>query len=398
MQRSALLLLLSSLGCATVPRADPDLFAAAAQNNTAEIERLLATGANVNARDQAGWTPLHRAMERLASRPTAGTPPDSEIVATAKTVELLLSRGAEVNVRARNGIAPIHSAAATGQKTLVQLLIARGADVRVAGSDGVTALFLAAGRGSGDVADILIAHGADVNARTRSGYTPLSNAADHGSLDVARLLVDHGGDVNAHDRDGATALSNACVKLLLRYTLEASTPGAADQRRRMSPAAVAKAQQVLALEKGEFSSVAILLLDHGADPNAGASDSRALQTAAVVGDQALAEVAIAHGAAVNPSGQPETESPLHAAIAEGHANVARLLLDKGADVTARNRSGFTPLHFLAVHLHDRNLAEQLIQRGADVNARDQVGHTALQAAIAARNDDVAQTLRQHGAR
>jgi ankyrin repeat protein len=381
-----------------LPKADRDLFAAAAKNNTAEIEQLLAAGTNVNARDQAGWTPLHKAMERLASAPTARTPADAEIVAAAKTVELLLSRGADVNARARNGIAPIHYAAATGQKTLVQLLIARGADVRVTGSDGVTPLFLAAGRGSGDVADVLIARGADVNARTRSGYTPLSNAADHGSLDVARLLVDHGGDVNAHDGEGATALSNACVKLLLRYTLEAPTPGAAYQRRTMPAAAVARARQGFAFEKGEFSAVAILLLEHGADPNAGTGEFRVLQTAASVGDQALAEVAIARGAAVNPSGQPETESPLHAAIAERHANVAKLLLDKGADVNARNTSGFTPLHFLAANLHDRNLAEQLIQRGADVNARDQTGHTPLQAAIAVRNDEVAQTLRQHGAR
>jgi ankyrin repeat protein len=399
MERSSLLLLLlSGVGCATLPKPDQDLFAAAVRDDTREVERLLATGANVNARDKAGWTPLHKAMERFASAPSGSRAPDAEMVAVAGTAEVLLSRGADVNVRSGNGIAPIHSAAATGEKTLVQLLIGRGADVRATSSDGVTPLFLAAGRGAGDVADLLIAHGADVNARTRSGYTPLSNAADHGSLEVVRLLVDHGAEVNAHDREGATALGNACVKLLLRYTLEASTPAALERRRRIPAAVLARARQVRAYEKGEFSAVAIVLLEHGADANTGDGDFQPLQTAALVGDRALAEVAIAHGAAVNGSARPGAESPLHAAIAERHADVARLLLEKGADVNARNTSGFTPLHFLAVHLHDRPLAELLIQHGAEVGARDQAGHTPLEAAIAAGNDEVAESLRQHGAR
>ena len=55
--------------------------------------------------------------------------------------------------------------------------------------------------------------------------------------------------------------------------------------------------------KGEFSEVAILLLDHGADPNVGAGEHQPMRTAAIVGDGALAEALIAHGAEINPNSE-----------------------------------------------------------------------------------------------
>jgi ankyrin repeat protein len=150
---------------------------------------------------------------------------------------------------------------------------------------------------------------------------------------------------------------------------------------------VAKDRESLRTAKREFSAVAILLLEHGADSNDGAGDFLPLQTAALVGDKALAEAAIAHGAALNRLSRDGTESPLHASLAEGHGDVAELLIDRGADVNAPNMSGLTPLHFVAVYLHDRGLAELLIRHGANVNATDQSGHTPLEGAVRDRRPD-----------
>jgi cytohesin len=121
-----------------------------------------------------------------------------------------------------------------------------------------------------------------------------------------------------------------------------------------------------------------------------------LGAASTVGDRALAEALLAHGAKISDASTGET--PLHAAIAERHGDVAELLIDKGADVNARNMSQLTPLHFLGVYMHAPKLAELLIQKGADVNAREQAGHTPLEVAIRAGNAEVAEVLRRHGAK
>jgi cytohesin len=269
----------------------------------------------------------------------------------------------------------------------------------------MTALYQAARMDATEVAALLIARGADVNARTKGGKTPLMMAAIDGNARVARLLLEHHAEVNARANDGATALVEACRSLLIRYTLEASTPGAQDLRARAvgglsarnGAAELASARENLAKVKGEFGAVARLLAAGGADPNVATPTFTPLGAAAIVGDRALAEALIAHGARLDDTSTGE--SALHAAIAERHGDVATLLVEKGADVNVRNTpSRFTPLHFLAANLHDRNLAELMIQRGADVNAKDQAGHGPLEGALAAHNDEVAAVLRRHGAR
>jgi len=68
-------------------------------------------------------------------------------------------------------------------------------------------------------------------------------------------------------------------------------------------------------------------------------------------------------------------TPLHAAMAGGHAGVAQLLLDAGAPVDARQQGGWTPLH-LAAHHGDAAALEALLAAGADITASDDAGVTA----------------------
>jgi len=87
---------------------------------------------------------------------------------------------------------------------------------------------------------------------------------------------------------------------------------------------------------------------------------------------------------------------LHGAIAEKHRDVAEFLINKGADVTLKSRSGRTPLHFLAFYFDDQKLAELIIKHGADINARDNNGETPLTFATKAGNNQVAKVLRERG--
>jgi ankyrin repeat protein len=102
-------------GCATLPKVDRDLFAAVKADDSSEAARLLAAGANINARSTDDGTPLHKAMERLALAPLTSPPSELEVANAVSTVELLLRRGAEVGARDGGGLSPIHLAAATGQ-------------------------------------------------------------------------------------------------------------------------------------------------------------------------------------------------------------------------------------------------------------------------------------------
>jgi ankyrin repeat protein len=61
-------------------------------------------------------------------------------------------------------------------------------------------------------------------------------------------------------------------------------------------------------------------------------------------------------------------------VARRSLAVARLLLDRGADINARQAGGFTPLHGAAAN-GDRTMSELLVDRGADPSARNDEGRT-----------------------
>jgi len=192
------------------------LLEAARNGHKAVAELLIAKGADLNAKDKDGWPPLCWAC----------------VNGSKDVVELLIAKGAIVNSKAGipgqtgGGETPLHAAARVGYKDVVELLIAKGADVnaqtrefpkdkfewafgrrwaddRVAFS---TPLLWAARYGHKAVAELLIAKGADVNAENEKGETPLHAAARYGHKAVVELLISKGADVNAKTEKGETPL------------------------------------------------------------------------------------------------------------------------------------------------------------------------------------------------
>ena len=72
------------------------------------------------------------------------------------------------------------------------------------------------------------------------------------------------------------------------------------------------------------------------------------------------------------------------------------LIKRGADINAKNKSGFTPL-FLTVILDNVALAKLLISAGADVNAKNKFGITPLKYAVRRGHKEIEALLKQHGA-
>ena len=86
-------------------------------------------------------------------------------------------------------------------------------------------------------------------------------------------------------------------------------------------------------------------------------------------------------------------TPLH--LAASHVDVARLLVERGAEVNVGDESGYTPLHAAAAS-GSAEVARLLLERGADVSARDGRGFTPLHWASALCNVRVARLLLERG--
>ena len=164
----------------------------AVQNGHAEIvAKLLAQGADFNARSSDGSTALMLAAEN----------------GTAKIVAELLNQGADVSARASDGSMALMLAAQNGRTKIVARLLARGADVNAAKLDGGTSLMLAAQNGHTKIVDRLLARGADVNAATSKGGTALMVAAQNDHTEIVSALLSRDGiNVNAAASNGYTAL------------------------------------------------------------------------------------------------------------------------------------------------------------------------------------------------
>src|SRR5262249_42607578 len=91
---------------------------------------------------------------------------------------------------------------------------------------------------------------------------------------------------------------------------------------------------------------------------------------------------------------PGNMSALMYAACEGRTDVARLLLDAGADVNQADKNDITPL-LMAISNNRIDTARFLIDRGANIHAVDWYGRTPLFAAVEMRNVDLHYTTFEH---
>ena len=175
------------------------LISAAERGETATVLRLIADGADINARDVRGRTPVMAATH--ANR--------------VETVGALIVAGADINIRDDLKDNPFLYAGAEGLLDILRLLIAAGPDTRITNRFGGTALIPAAERGHIAVVEELLTHtNVDVNHINNLGWTALLEAvvlSDGGPRhqQIVQLLIDHAADVTIADNDGVTPLQHA---------------------------------------------------------------------------------------------------------------------------------------------------------------------------------------------
>jgi uncharacterized protein len=137
------------------------------------------------------------------------------------------------------------------------------------------------------------------------------------------------------------------------------------------------------------------LLD--ADPSglhAWSSDGfTALHLAAFFGYPRVVELLLSRGAQVNAVARnPMKVQPLHSAAAGRHGEVARLLVEAGADVNARQDKGFMPLHAAAQN-GDIEMTRLFLERGADPTAQSDEGKSAVGIAADGGNTELLKVLK-----
>jgi ankyrin repeat protein len=235
----------------------------------------------------------------------------------------------------------------------------------------------------------------DVDHRYPDGSTPLQWAVFEGDTSEVRCLLEAGADVSLANDYGASPMSlasevanTAILGLLIEAGADADSPDPEGQTALM---AVARTGNVEAAQ---------LLLDHGAtvDAREGWGGQTALMWASARRHPQMMELLIANGADVNrrsthrdyqrhvtAEGRPKSLdtgglTPLLYAARENCIACVEVLLDHGADIDLPDPDGVSPLRVAILNVN-WDLARRLIEAGADVNQWDIYGEAALFTAI-----------------
>jgi ankyrin repeat protein len=122
-----------------------------------------------------------------------------------------------------------------------------------------------------------------------------------------------------------------------------------------------------------------------------------LHLASYFGREAIARALLDRGALPNAvSRNPMSLRPLHSAAVSRSLKIVKMLVDRGADINARQQGGWTPLHAAAFN-GDLPMCEFLVAHGADIFLKSDDGKTSHDVAAEKGHGSVADWLRSHAA-
>ena len=174
---------------------------------------LVGAQASVNVAQRDGQTPLHLAVVNAGRRGARG----------AGIVNYLLANGADADAQDNDGETPLLAGLEGDgfRQSAIRALLERGANATLANNRGLAPLHRAALRG-GDaraLSELLLEHDADANQKGPNDLTPLHLAVMFGNLGLARLFLDNDADPHAQNAAGETPLDLAPAGLAIANLL-----------------------------------------------------------------------------------------------------------------------------------------------------------------------------------
>ena len=254
-----------------------------------------------------------------------------------------------------------------GYDRVMLTFLQSGADIEAKNLQGNTALQMSAWEGHITSVELLLQQGADVNSRGSTDTTPLMMAAERGRTDVVRLLLEQGAEIDAVSVNHYFG-STAIAQALYK----------------------------------SHTATAKVLLERGADANARYNESSKSTLLHVVARHSSWEAQIPNidlllekGADLEAK-DDDGQTPLVVGIQSQGFETVRYLLERGADLEARDRHGQTPL-MVAIQKDILETVNLLLEKGANLEARDNNGHTPLVMAVRSGRVEIVEFLLGRGA-
>lgn len=325
-----------------------------------------AIGAGVNLNEASG---VHRALSVAAQQ------------GHLDAVKCLLDHGADLNGTDKDGFQAIHLAASKSRLAVVDFLVSRGVDIHAPLVTGWRVIHVALRDGALDAVKHMIRNlHVDVHEKTKT-ETKLELvhiAAMYGLVEALHYLIDElHVDMNTKDAHGLLPLHLAAIKgqnkaidFFYSRTVDLFVPTPINQR-------------IIHLASAERHTTTVIHLieKYHMDPNDTTADLRPIHLASTNGVFDLVQYLLSCGVDPNTPGiirRPNKDNtellvelhyPLHMACSRGHLEIAKLLHEKGADISiASSIAHVQATHHAAQHGRLAVL-EFLVSKGADINAK-----------------------------
>ena len=341
-------------------------------NNLSLAQCLVKNGADINVKNDAGWTSLH-----ICSRE-----------ANLEFLNYLIQNGCNVNEGNDHKKTPLHVASRHGNEKIARALLKSNANLSLVNNYGQTALYVSTVRGHAKIIRILFEYNADPNQADNQDNTPLHACAmlkeskDEGrNVEIGELLMQKGAQIDKKNSLGFTPL-HYCAKnnaVSLANLLVNKLNTLLNMRDAYGQTAL-----FLACKWRSYEMARFLLGKQANKDIADLGGYSPIHLCALDSSEKFISLLLEFGDDVNKAnGQNSKDTPLHIAARANNSTMVAFLLKNNADVSKINKDKQTPLHLAAINSAER-AALILLEGGAKINKTDNKGQTPLHACIESR--------------